>query len=262
MSPSGDRAYVTATDGTISTINTTTNTVVSTRPAGYWSDLKISPDGRYLYGTYAGYYGGPAVGVLDTSSGEVIYVRSVSVGPVWNLDAMQSEFATNTYNVAVSPDGRKMYVTYGVTTVARGTGGHTSGYFITDSRGQSWLVTGGYTAVSVLDIDPATGTPTEVARINVPAGAQDIALNADATVAYVTSWDGKTVTAIDTRTNTVVGGFTTDVTPAVTPRSLTFYGERYFTRFVAVGTDGSVYVTDYDDGKLYAVTLGDTGVRT
>ena len=108
--------------------------------------------------------------VLDTSSGAVNYVRSVGVGPVWDHDAMQSEFATNTYNVALSPDGRRMYVTYGVTTVARGTGGHTSGSFITDSQGQSWLVTGGYTAVSVLDVDTATGIPTEVARVVAPDG--------------------------------------------------------------------------------------------
>jgi len=153
-----------------------------------------------------------------------------------------------------------MYVTYGVTTVARGTGGHASGSFITDAQGQSWLVTGGYTAVSVLDVDPATGIPTEVARVVVPAGAQDVAVSADGSVVYVTGWDGKSVTMIDTSTNSILGGFTTDVSPAVTPRYLTFYGERYFTRFITVGGDGKVYVTDYDDGKLYAVTVGSVNV--
>ena len=61
-------------------------------------------------------------------------------------------------------------------------------------------------------------------------------------------------------TNAITGGFTTDVTPATSARSLTFYGEGYFTRFVAVGPNGTVYVTDYDDGKLYATTVGSTAV--
>jgi YVTN family beta-propeller protein/VCBS repeat-containing protein len=261
VSPTGDRAYVTATDGTISVINTTTNGVMSTNAVGYYSDLKISADGRHLYGTYYGYYGTPGVAVLDIApGGAVTYNGTAGVGPVWNLDAMQSEFTNNTYNVALSPDGRRMYVTYGVTTVARGTGGHTSGSFITDSRGQTWMVTGGYSAVSVLDIDPITGRGTEVARVTVSAGTQDIAVSPDGRTAYVTSWDGKSVTMIDTATNTVTGGYTTDVTPAVTPRSLTFYGEGYFTRFVVVGANGTVYVTDYDDGKLYATTVGSTAV--
>jgi YVTN family beta-propeller protein len=262
VSPTGDRAYVTATDGTVSVINTSTNTVVSTNSVGYYSDLKISADGRHLYGTHFGYYGSPSVTVLDVSpAGTVTYNSAVTVGPVWDLDAMQSEFTENTYNVVLSPDGRRMYVTYAATTVARGTGGHTSGMFISDSRGQNWLVTGGYTAVSVVDIDPVTGRGTEVSRISVPAGAQDVALSPDGRTLYVTSWDGLSVTMIDTSTKAVKGGFTTDVTRTTTTyRDLTFYGDGYFNRFVVVGADGTVYVTDYDDGKLYATTVGSTAM--
>jgi YVTN family beta-propeller protein len=151
-------------------------------------------------------------------------------------------------------------VTYRVQQVHRGDGGHTSGVFITDSRGVTWHAEGGYTAVSVINIDPTTGGGTEVARIAVPAGAQDVALSPNGSVLYVTSWDGQSVTMIDTGTNTVTGGYTTDVTPTTTPRYLTFYGEGYFTRFVVVGPNGTVYVTDYDDGKLYATTVGSTAV--
>jgi len=188
------------------------------------------------------------------------YNSAIGVGPVWDHDAMQSEFTNNTYNVALSPDGRRMYVTYGVTTVATGTGGHTSASFITDAQGRTWMITGGYSAVGVIDIDPATGRGTEVARIAVPAGTQDVAVSPDGNTIYMTSWDGKSVTMINTATNAITGGFTTDVTPATSARSLTFYGEGYFTRFVAVGPNGTVYVTDYDDGKLYATTVGSTAV--
>ena len=227
----------------------------------YYSDLKISADGKHLYGTYFGYYGSPSVTVLDiTPAGTVGYNSAIGVGPVWDHDAMQSEFTNNTYNVALSPDGRRMYVTYGVTTVATGTGGHTSASFITDAQGRTWMITGGYSAVGVIDIDPATGRGTEVARIAVPAGTQDVAVSPDGNTIYMTSWDGKSVTMINTATNAITGGFTTDVTPATSARSLTFYGEGYFTRFVAVGPNGTVYVTDYDDGKLYATTVGSTAV--
>jgi hypothetical protein len=78
----------------------------------------------------------------------------------------------------------------------------------------------------------------------------------------VTSWDGLSVTMIDTASNAVTGGFTTDVSRTTTPpRDLTWYGgERYFNRFVVVGPDGTVYVTDYDDGKLYATAVGSTAL--
>ena len=50
------------------------------------------------------------------------------------------------------------------------------------------------------------------------------------------------------------------------------YGEEYpeygmgvvgvtaFTRYVTVGSTGTVYVTDYSDGKAYAVTVGSSSV--
>jgi DNA-binding beta-propeller fold protein YncE len=49
---------------------------------------------------------------------------------------------------------------------------------------------------------------------------------------------------IDTATNTVLGAFTTDQT-----------GGGYTVRSIAVGPDGTVYVTDSADGKIYASTL-------
>jgi YVTN family beta-propeller protein len=267
VSSDGKRLYTTASDGTISVINTdplsgsSYNTVISTQPLGSFSDLEISADGSRLYGTHYGYYSSPTLDVINTgrSAGDAMTnAGSIQVGPQWNLDAMQSEFTEDTYNVAASPDGKRLYVTYGVTQVARGVGGQTSGEFITDSRGQNWLITGRYSAVSVIDTNPASATyNTEIARITVPAGAQDVAFSPDGKTAYVTSWDGKTVTLIDTATNTVINSFTTDQTTAG-PRSIGFYGDGYFTRLVTVAPDGTLYITDYTDGKVYAVTGGST----
>ena len=135
--------------------------------------------------------------MIDTAS--MTPIAAVAVGPVWDYEAMQSEYTTATYNLALSPDEKRLYVTYGVQTVARGVGGLPYGYFITDEQGTPWLVTGGYQAVSVIDIDPNSPTyETELARITVPAGAQDVVFSPDGRRAYVTAWDGKTVTVIDT----------------------------------------------------------------
>ncbi len=262
VSPDGDRVYVNATDGTVSVIDTdptsaTYNTVISTSSASLYSDMKVSPDGSRLYATRDGDFGSPTLDVIDTDSMTV--VDSVQVGPEWNLDAFESEFTDDTYNMAVSPDGTRTYVTYSVQQVHRGDGGHTSGEFIYDSRGVIWHAEGGYDAVSVIDTDPTSATyNTEIARITVPAGAQDVALSPDGSTAYVTSPDGKTVTMIDTTTNTVIGTFTTDETSAG-PRDVYvgFNSVRYPTRYVTVAPNGTVYVTDYTDGKVYATTVGD-----
>ena len=82
---------------------------------------------------------------------------------------------------------------------------------IVDAQGNTWLVTDTYSAVSVINTDPASGTyNTTIATITLPDGAQDVAVSADGSRAYVTHSDGKTVTVIDTATNQVIGTFTTD----------------------------------------------------
>jgi DNA-binding beta-propeller fold protein YncE len=159
--------------------------------------------------------------------------------------------------VATAPDGNRAYVTYSVTIVERGVGGQSSGSFITDSHGSNWMVTGGYGAVSVIDTNPASATfDTEIAHVVVPLGAQDLALSSDGMRAYVTSWDGKSVTVIDTAENSIVGAFTTDQTAAsYRDVSVGINPVTWFTRYVTIGSNGTVYVTDYSDGNLYAVTV-------
>ena len=53
---------------------------------------------------------------------------------------------------------------------------------------------------------------------------------------------------IDTASNSVIGTFTTDLTSVSTTRS------------IAVAPDGTLYISDSADNKVYAVTVGATTV--
>ena len=263
----GTRLYVNATDGSIRVIDTDPNSVnykkvIRIAYLGRFNDLKVSPDGTRLYGT-------PGVGLTAIDTATMLPV-SVQVGPVWDHNAMQAAFTDSTGNIAVSPDGKRVYVAYSATTVARGTGGHTSGSFITDAQGVSWLITGGMGGVSVIDTDPASATYNkEIARILVPGWAQDLVVSGDRL--YVTEWDDMSVTVIDTKTNAIIGSFTTDQTRS--GRSLWVYGYyewwdvwdslfsvAAFSRYITASPDGKVYVTDYGNGAAYVVTPGSPSV--
>jgi YVTN family beta-propeller protein/VCBS repeat-containing protein len=237
VSPDGSRAYAAVIDGTISVIDTSSNTVISTTPVGFWEgDIEVTPDGRRLYSATG--YGSDSISWVDT---QTMTVTRIPVGPQWNLDSMRSDTTYGTFNVAVSPDGKRTYVTTRVLTVERGVGGQTNGWFISDSQGRNWLVTGEYASVSVIDSDPTSSTyNTEIARITVPTGASDVAFSPDGQRAYVTHSDGKTVTVVNTTTNTVIETFSTDSTSGSG-------------RFIAVGPDGTLYITDPDENRLYAV---------
>jgi YVTN family beta-propeller protein len=267
VSPDGARLYVNATDGSITVIDTAddANAVIRTVQLGRFNDLKISPDGTKLYGT-------PGVGltVIDTATMTPV---SVQVGPVWDHEVMRAEFTNSTGNIAVSPDGKRVYVAYSATIVERGVGGSTSGSFITDAQGRTWKITGEYGAVSVIDTDPASPNYNkEIAQIIVPNWAQDLVVSG--TNLYVTTWDGKSVTVIDTTANAIVDTIDTDQTTSG-GRGLWVYHyyewapeEKYplfsvaaFSRYIIVDPDdGTVYVTDYWDGTVYALSSGSVNV--
>jgi outer membrane protein assembly factor BamB len=62
---------------------------------------------------------------------------------------------------------------------------------------------------------------------------------------YVAQPDGKTVVVYDTASNTVIGSFVTDQNSGASIRS------------IAVAADGTLYITDAGDNKVYVVTVGD-----
>ena len=268
VAASGNRLYVNATDGRITVIDTSNdvNRVIRTDALGTFQDLKVSPDGTRLYGTSGG-----GLTVINTAT---MTATAIPIGPTWNSQLLRNEYVNSVGNVAVRPDGKRAYVTFGATIAERGVGGQSNGSFFSDAQGVSWMVTGGYSGVSVIDTDPTSSNfNKEIARIIVPLGVHDVAASGNSL--YVTSGDGKTVTVINTVTNTLAGMFTTDQT-ASGGRAIEImvypYGYEYpeyaipvvgitaFTRYVTVGPNGMVYVTDYTDGKVYAVTVGTTAV--
>ena len=86
--------YVASESGSISVINTATNTVTATITVGGLADfVAFSPDGSRAYVTH---YAGNYVTVIDTASDTV--VTNITAG-------------AGTYSVAVSPNGSRAYVT-------------------------------------------------------------------------------------------------------------------------------------------------------
>ncbi|WP_172650905.1 YncE family protein [Rhodococcus opacus] len=111
--PDGDRVYVDSPwAGTISVIDTATNEVVASHPLGYFTDLDISEDGRYLYGTSGTtVITDPAtVSVIDTES--MTPIVTTTLGPVWDHTRTSGEYADTTHSAAVNADGTQLYVSY------------------------------------------------------------------------------------------------------------------------------------------------------
>ncbi|MEN0133586.1 MAG: YncE family protein, partial [Rhodococcus sp. (in: high G+C Gram-positive bacteria)] len=248
VSADGTRLYASGEDGTVSVIDTATNDVITSQSLGYFTDLAVSEDGSRLYGT-----SGATVSVIDTAS--LTTTAEITVGPEWDLTRSSSEFTDVTSSVAVNADGTRAYVTYHVNTVELASGGYSNGWFITDSSGRLWRVTGGYEVVTVVDVDPSSTTyGTQLATARLPEGAQDVAISADGDLLYVSGADGRTVSVLDTATCTVLGTFMTDPDGSTSGA----YGPY---RFLLVDPDtGTLYVTDYTDGTVYAVAGAPGGV--
>jgi YVTN family beta-propeller protein len=211
VSADGSRLYVVnRADQFTSVVNTATNTVISTTAVGYSDgDVAITPDGRLYIGGYNGY------AVIDTATMTVI--DTVDLWP------------DNTYGLALSQDGTRAYAT---------------AINIDDG--------GSYSSLVVID----TATNSQIAKIYDPRGDfqpyetvwSDVAVSPDGTRAYVSTLDGKTITVIDTATNTIVDSF---ITAQDAP------GHWGNTQYITVGPDGTLYISDGTEGTVYAVTVGD-----
>jgi YVTN family beta-propeller protein/VCBS repeat-containing protein len=167
ISPNGTRAYVTNTgSGTVSVINTATNTVVATVAAGSqpWG-LVVSPDNSTVYVAT----GDDKITLIDTKTNAAITTVTIDTAP---------EF--NTHTIAISPDGRTLYVSD-----------------FADRALRVLTLTRGNTAPTVNGA-PTVGTP------NTTTGAVTGSLN-------VTDYDGDTLGYTVTTTPTG-GGVTVNTT--------------------------------------------------
>jgi YVTN family beta-propeller protein len=208
----GDSFY----GGTLTMIDTATNTIVGSPFPSQWGDfysnIEVSPDGTRLYaGSGYPYY--PQMDVLDARTLAGIGTVPLDGNPGWPPLSMGS--------LTFSPDGERAY--------ARTT--------------EIWPT---YSSQTFAVIDTKPGSPTyhtQIATITVPPGAQYMRVSPDGR-AYVVHDGGKTVTVIDTATNTVIGSISSDQ-----------IGGEYAA--LAVGEDGTLYFTNYADNAVYAVTTGE-----
>jgi YVTN family beta-propeller protein len=248
VSPDGKRVYAAVIDGTVSVIDTTDPVnprVISTVNVPYYEgDIELTPDGKRLYAT-GGYMTNEAIYVTDTAT---MQSQRIAVGPQWDDDAINTESTDVTNNVVLKADGTRAYVTTRVVVVQRGGSVGEPSLGIIFKGGQNWRITAEYSQVSVVDTDPQSYTYNqEIATVRVQDGANGVALSADGSQAFVTHSDGKTVSVIDTATNTVLGTFNTDTT-----------GGRAV-QMIAVDPDrGDLLITDSADNALYVVAVGVT----
>ncbi|MGB9939582.1 PGF-pre-PGF domain-containing protein [Methanosarcina sp.] len=168
VTPDGTKVYVANWYRNVSVINTSTNTVIATvnvgsnYPHGYPHGVAVNPEGTKVYvskgdtpcSVNACYPGNGTVSVIDTATNNVTATVPVGQSPG---------------GVAVTPDGKKVYVANSDPTV------------------------------SIID----TATNTVTATINVGNRPYGVAVNPAGTKVYVTNPDSGMVSLIDTTTNKV-----------------------------------------------------------
>jgi YVTN family beta-propeller protein/cysteine-rich repeat protein len=196
-----------ANSGSVSVINTATNTVIKTI---------VLPTGS-----------GP-VRIAITPNGDKAYVSDDVSDSVWVIDTATNmitptspiPFASGTgpSGVAVTPDGLKVYValyysndavavidtaTDMVSDTITGVGPLPDGVAITPNGAKAYVTNRGVNTVSVID----TATNMLTRRITVGNGPTGVAITPDGAIAYVANYDpsSSNISVIDTATDMVVG---------------------------------------------------------
>ncbi|MFH9090278.1 YncE family protein [Streptomyces sp. NPDC017673] len=158
VTPDGRRVYVAnAYSDSLSVIDTASDKVVDEIKVGSDPvDVVMSPDGRLVYVANSGYGTPTSLSVIDTATDKVV--------------GRPGRLGDFTYGLAVTPDGRRLYVT--------------------DLLG------------SVSVVDTATGKTTG-GPIPVGSHPKDVVVSPDGHRAYVTNEHSDSLSAIDTSTNKV-----------------------------------------------------------
>ena len=176
----GDRVYVSQQwvgdsyyTGTLTMIDTATNSVIAEGGGEWHTDLEVSSDGRRIYAGVGDYRY-----VREFDAQTMAGVGTVVVtGPYWPVVT----------SVNLSPDDKRGYAVVAPDMYATAA------------------------QVTVIDTDPESANYNKpIANITVPAGARYVEVSPDGSRAYVVHDGGKIVTVIDTGTNTVIGTITSD----------------------------------------------------
>jgi YVTN family beta-propeller protein len=272
-------AYVTDSNGNVTSIDTTTNTAASATigVGGSPFGIAISPDGTKAYTADSGSntvtpintaddttgtaidVGGAPRAIAFSPDGTVAYVANSASGSVTPIntttDVAGAEILVggNPYGVAFSPDGLMAYVTSPAanTVTSINTADNTAGPPITvggnpygvafSPDGNTAYVTN-VGAGTVTPINVSTNTPGSPIPVGLtPTG---VAFSPDGTVAYVTNFSSDSVTAIAVSTNDSLGDITVGSAPST----------------VAFSPDGTMaYVTN---GGANTVTVIDASTNT
>ena len=263
-------AYVAnSADGTVSVINTATNTVSKTLTVGSNPyAVSVTPDGKNVYVTNGN---SGTVSVISTTSNTV--TSTITVG-------------TNPYGITASPDGTKVYVTNNgsnsvsiistATNTVSGTvtvGTNPYGVIVSPDNSKVYVVNGTSNSVSV--IDAATNTITTT--VSVGHAPRRIGITPDGTRLYVSNSTDNTVSVIDMATHSVTATIPVGNTPLGITVSLdgakVYVADVYsndvrvintatsaVVSTIAVGTNPFGISLSPDGTKIYAVNSGSASV--
>ena len=225
VTPDANFAYVAnlhSINGTVSVINTITNSVTGTIQLGAGTGpqgVAITPDGNFAYVTDRS---SGTVSVINTASNTVVGAP-IPVGPVGGSPFSQP------VGVAISPDGKFVYVanfgSYTVSVIATATNTvvntiNTSvqplGIAVTPD-GRFVYVTSGLTngpiTVSVIDVTAPAPVAQPIATLPAAFGNQPGGVSVTPNGEFVFVADLNTVSEIATATNTVVKTITVGTSP-------------------------------------------------
>jgi YVTN family beta-propeller protein len=234
-------AYITNNDypGTITIIDTATNTVINTVSVGNAPlGVAVNPEGTKVY---VASWSSNTVSVIDTSTNTVIDTVDVGI---------------QAWGIAVNPAGTTVYVTgsdSGIVSVINTTtntvtatvdvGSYPVGVAVAPDGKNVYVANQHGSTVSIIDAANNTVTTT----VNVGNHPLGVAFNPAGTTAYVTNSDSGSVSAIDTATNTVVASVSVGSYP---------YG-------VAVNPEGTkVYVANYNDSNVSVIDTATNAVTS
>ena len=202
----GRRVFVTNFAGkSVSVVNTATWTLektIATPDAPH--SIVLSPDGRWAY---AGCYGAASVVVIDTASATLAGTIALPVG-------------AQPYGLALSKDGRTLYASDNSTgrlfviDVASAPTGNVTGSVEVGLRpaliarspdaATLYISSGASHSVTVVSLAPDPAHPTIRATIPVSGYPHGIAVTPDGKYVVVANTTGKTLSVIETSSNTVV----------------------------------------------------------
>lgn len=193
--PPGTYAYVANShSGSVSAIDTATNTVTATIPVGGGpTGVALSPDGTRAY---VGSQGSNTVSVIDTATDAVTATIPVPAGPrqvVLTADGSRAYVTDQEAGVVSAIDT----ATNTVTAIIPVDGGPI-GLALTPDATRAYVADNSAQTVSVID----TTTNTVSATIPVGVGPQDLGITPDGSRVFVADGSGS---VISTTTNTVVG---------------------------------------------------------